>query len=150
MAEKFTDKLKGFLMPVGNSDDYEEFDEYEEEEYLPTPPKSSPNKVVNINTNSGKSGDSKVVIYEPTQYNEDIPGIVDSLKSKKICIVNLEKVRDASISSTIFYFLSGAIYAMNGDIAEISSGVFVLAPPSVDIDGSVKMVLQNKGFFKWQ
>ena len=39
---------------------------------------------------------------------------------------------------------------MNGDIAEISSGVFVLAPPSVDIDGSVKMVLQNKGFFKWQ
>ena len=89
MAEKFTDKLKGFLMPAGNSDDYEEFDEYEEEEYLPTPPKSSPNKVVNINTNSGKSGDSKVVIYEPTQYNEDIPGIVDSLKSKKICIENL-------------------------------------------------------------
>ena len=138
MAEKFTDKLKGFISGGYDSEDYEEFDEYEEEEFLPTPPKSSSN------------GQFRVMIYEPTQYNEDIPGIVDSLKNKKVCVVNLEKVKDPSVSGTIFHFLSGAIYAMSGDIVEVSNGVFVLAPPSVDIDGSVKTVLENKGFFKWQ
>ena len=85
MAEKFTDKLKGFISGGYDSEDYEEFDEYEEEEFLPTPPKSSSNKVVNISTNSGKNGQFRVMIYEPTQYNEDIPGIVDSLKNKKVC-----------------------------------------------------------------
>ena len=89
MAEKFTDKLKGFISGGYDSEDYEEFDEYEEEEFLPTPPKSSSNKVVNISTNSGKNGQFRVMIYEPTQYNEDIPGLVDSLKNKKDCVVNL-------------------------------------------------------------
>ena len=84
MAEKFTDKLKGFISGGYDSEDYEEFDEYEEEEFLPTPPKSSSNKVVNISTNSGKNGQFRVMIYEPTQYNEDIPGIVDSLKNTTI------------------------------------------------------------------
>lgn len=150
MSEKFTDKLKGFISGGYDQEDYDEYDEYEEEEFLPTPPRSSSNKVVNISTNSGKNGQFRVMIYEPTQYNEDIPGIVDSLKNKKVCVVNLEKVKDPSVSGTIFHFLSGAIYAMSGDIVEVSNGVFVLAPPSVDIDGSVKKVLENKGFFKWQ
>ena len=71
MAEKFTDKLKGFISGGYDSEDYEEFDEYEEEEFLPTPPKSSSNKVENISTNSGKKGQFRVRSDEPTQKKED-------------------------------------------------------------------------------
>lgn len=152
MAEKFTDKLKGYFLPGYEDEMEDEFDDFEpEEEQTIIASKPSSNKVVNIGTPSSSSNTQfKVMIYEPTQYNEDIPGIVDSLKSKKVCVVNLEKITDAEVSNTIFHFLNGAIYAMNGSVAKISTGIFIFAPPSIDIDGSVKKALENKGFFKWQ
>lgn len=152
MAEKFTDKLKGYFLPGYEDEMEDEFDEFEpEEEQNIVTPKFSSSKVVNINsTPSSSQGQFKVMIYEPTQYNEDIPGIVDSLKSKKVCVVNLEKITDPEVSNTIFHFLNGAIYAMSGSVAKVSAGIFIFAPPSIDIDGSVKKALENKGFFKWQ
>ncbi len=150
MAEKFTDKLKGYLWRDDNDDYEDEYDDYEEEDEVISLPKQG-NKVVSLNTGANtSSGQFKVMIYEPTQYNEDIPGIVDSLKNRKVCVVNLEKITDPSISNTIFHFLNGAIYAMSGNVAKVSTGIFIFAPPSIDIDGTVKKALENKGFFKWQ
>ncbi|MFC4804872.1 cell division protein SepF [Filifactor villosus] len=154
MAEKFTDKLKGYFS-ISADDEYEYggYDEFDvaPEEPVSLPKFSSSNKVVNINTaGSATTGQHKVIIYEPTQYNEEIPAIVDSLKAKKACVVNLEKITDPAVSGTIFHFLNGAIYAMNGSVAKISTGIFIFAPPSVEIDGTVKKALESKGIFKWQ
>ena len=75
---------------------------------------------------------------------------MNQLKAKKVCIVNLESVNDPEIAKTIFDFLNGAIYAMDGRIKKISKGIFLLAPENTDIDGNIKKELESKGFFRWQ
>ncbi len=147
MAEKLSGKIKDFLFGGLREDDFED-DEYFEEEtnsIAPLVSKSSSNKIVNINPNQQQM---KVVIYEPTSY-DDAPTIVESLKNRRAVVVNLENIHDAEVSKTIFHFLNGAIFAMDGDIRKISKAIFVLAPSNIDIDGNIKKELESKGLFRW-
>ena len=155
MAEK---ESKGLFSFLKKNDDYEDEYDYDDEELddgydemTPLPKYQANSKVVNLGQSmaSGVNGQVKVMIYEPASYDEDAPAIVDSLKAKKVCIVNLESVNDPEIAKTIFDFLNGAIYAMDGDIRKISKGIFVIAPSNVDIDGNIKKDLESKGLFKW-
>lgn len=156
MADK---ESKGIFSFFKKDDDYDDDYDYEEEDgddefedSTSLPKYQSPNKVVNLGQGiaSNVSNQVKVMIYEPASYDEDAPAIVDSLKSKKVCIVNLESVNDPEVAKTIFDFLNGAIYAMDGRIKKISNGIFLLAPENTDIDGNIKKELESKGFFKWQ
>ena len=156
MAEKESKGLFSFLKKY---DDYEDEYDYDDEELddgydemTPLPKYQANSKVVNLGQSmaSGVNGQVKVMIYEPASYDEDAPAIVDSLKAKKVCIVNLESVNDPEIAKTIFDFLNGAIYAMDGRIKKISKGIFLLAPENTDIDGNIKKELESKGFFRWQ
>lgn len=131
-------------------DDYETQDGYEpDDDITPLPKYQSSNKVVNLGQGAA-GGQIKVMIFEPASYDEDAPAIVDSLKEKKVCIVNLETINDQEVAKTIFNFLNGAIYAMEGRIKKISKGIFLLAPDNTDIDGNIKKELETKGFFRWQ
>lgn len=156
MADK---ESKGLFSFFKKDDDYDDEYEYDEEdnddgydEMASLPRHQSASKVVNLGQGltPGVSGQVKVMIYEPASYDEDAPAIVDSLKAKKVCIVNLESVNDPEIAKTIFDFLNGAIYAMDGRIKKISKGIFLLAPENTDIDGNIKKELESKGFFRWQ
>lgn len=153
MSEKPKNKFLSFL-GRGDDDEYDD-DEYEgydneDEDITPLPKYQGQSKVVNIGQNPNASGQVKVMIFEPTSYDEDAPAIVDSLKAKKVCIVNLETINDPDMAKTIFNFLNGAIYAMDGRIKKISKGIFLLAPDNTDIDGNIKKELESKGFFRWQ
>lgn len=149
MAEKFTDKFREFLR--GGDDEYEDDlyddEDYEDEEVPITRAAVSGDRVVRMNQVPAKI--QKVVIYEPVNYDEDAPKIVDNICEGKVCVVNLEKITDPEVSKTIFDFLNGAIYAVNGNIRKVSKGIFILANSSIDIDGNVKKELESKGFFKW-
>ena len=149
MAEK---ESKGLFSFLKKNDDYEDEYDYDDEELddgydemTPLPKYQANSKVVNLGQSmaSGVNGQVKVMIYEPASYDEDAPAIVDSLKAKKVCIVNLESVNDPEIAKTIFDFL-------NGRIKKISKGIFLLAPENTDIDGNIKKELESKGFFRWQ
>lgn len=153
MSEKPKNKFLSFL-GRGDDDEYDD-DDYEghdeDEDITPLPKYQGQSKVVNIGQNPNQaSGQVKVMIFEPTSYDEDAPAIVDSLKAKKVCIVNLETINDPDMAKTIFNFLNGAIYAMDGRIKKISKGIFLLAPDNTDIDGNIKKELESKGFFRWQ
>lgn len=148
MAEKLTGKIKDFLFGGLTEQEYDDDEMFEEEIQISSGsavPKSAPAKIVNLNPNQVQM---KVVIYEPLTYDE-APAIVDSLKNRRAAVVNLENIQDPEISKTIFHFLNGAIYAMDGDIRKISRGIFVLAPSNVDIDGNIKKELESKGLFRW-
>lgn len=151
MSDKGTKK---FLALFRNNDEYE--DDYEEyydgdDDITPLPNYSSPKKVVNLGPGAVTNDrQMKVMVFEPASFDEDAPAIVDSLKEQKVCIVNLESIRNPEVANSIFYFLNGAIYAMSGKIKEISKGIFLLAPNNTDIDGNIKKELENKGFFRWQ
>ncbi|MDR1953922.1 MAG: cell division protein SepF [Clostridiales Family XIII bacterium] len=73
----------------------------------------------------------KIVVIEPKGFDE-CPKLVDSLKSRKPVIINLEKM-ETDTARKIFDFLSGATYALNGNVQKIANNIFVFLPENVDV-----------------
>ena len=72
----------------------------------------------------------QIVVIEPKAFDE-CPKLVDSLKKRKPVIINLEFVE--SDARKIFDFLSGATYALNGNVQKIAQNIFVFLPENVDV-----------------
>ncbi|OPJ56881.1 cell division protein SepF [Alkalithermobacter paradoxus] len=145
MSDKLVDKVKKFM---GLTSEEEEYDEEEVvEDVLPISQKTTStinNKIVNIHATT----QMKVMIYEPNTYDE-ATGIVDNLKNRKAVIVNLENIEDSDLAKTIFDFINGAVYALEGSIQKVSKGIFILAPNNVDIDGNIRKEIEGKVLFPW-
>ncbi len=144
MSAKLIDKVKIFMGFDAFEDDEIEEEFLEEEENTIPVVNRRKNRVVNIHTTT----QMKVVLYEPDNF-EEAPSIVDDLKNRKPVIINLESI-DPELAKKFFNFLNGAIYALDGNIQKVSSGIFILAPNNVDISGNIKEELKNKGVFPWQ
>ena len=82
----------------------------------------------------------KLVVIEPKSFDE-CPKLVDSLKGRRPVIINLEKV-ETETAKKIFDFLSGATYALDGNVQRVASNIFIFAPASVDIAANH----EDKGF----
>lgn len=90
------------------------------------------NKVVKIHNSSAQM---RVVVIQPESF-EEARDITNHLKSRKPIIVNLESV-EKQVARRIIDFLSGAVFALDGDIQKVSNGIFVIAPNNVDIMSDV-------------
>lgn len=77
----------------------------------------------------------RMVVYQPQNF-EDTQTIIDSLKGGRPVIVNLENLQ-IDAAQRVLDFISGAIYALDGSVRKISKGIFLLAPPGVDISGNL-------------
>ena len=138
-------------------EDYEEDEEDEEGQNTPRPverrpvdsrtsvPRPEPrndSKVIPMQnrTVSAITSAFKLVVIEPAGFDE-CPKLVDSLKSKKPIIINLERI-ESDTARKIFDFLSGATYALNGNVQKVANNIFVFAPENVDISAGV----DHKGF----
>jgi cell division inhibitor SepF len=73
----------------------------------------------------------KIVVVEPKHFQESTK-LVDNLKSRKPVIINLEKV-ETDTARKIFDFLSGATYALSGNVQKIANNIFVFLPENVDV-----------------
>lgn len=112
-------------------------------QFLQNNSKKQQNKVVNIHS----SNQFKVVIMQPEAF-DDAQDICDHLKNKKPIVINLENI-EKEAAQRIIDFLSGSVYALDGNIQKVSSGIFLIAPNNVDIMGDFKDELKNKGVFPW-
>lgn len=131
-----------------SEDELEQEDEVREEQPAPQFPsatsfKKQQNKVVNIHSNN----QFKVVIMQPENF-DDARDICDHLKNKKPVVLNLEDIGKET-AQRVVDFLSGSVYALDGDIQKISAGIFLIAPNNVDIMGEFKDDLKSKGAFPW-
>jgi cell division inhibitor SepF len=86
----------------------------------------------NITPNSNQF---KMVVIEPKGFDE-CPKLVDNLKAKKPVIINLEKV-ESDTARKIFDFLSGATYALNGNVQKVANNIFIFAPENVDVTANI-------------
>lgn len=77
----------------------------------------------------------KLVVIEPRSFDE-CPKLVDNLKSKRPVIINLEKI-EADTARKIFDFLSGATYALDGNVQRVSNNIFIFAPENVDVTANI-------------
>lgn len=81
----------------------------------------------------------KVVVLEPTSF-EEVPGIAEHLKNRRPVLVNLDAA-DKDVARRIIDFLSGTTYAINGTTQKVGNGVFLFAPPNVDVSAVPSMAI---------
>lgn len=146
-ASKILDKFK-YLIGL---DDYEEEYTQEEEETIDVDEGAHKkinrnNKIFNLHTH--RNSNLKLAIHEPKRF-EDATRVIDDLKMRKPVIINFTQL-EGEIKRQIFDFLNGGIYSLEGNIQKVAKDIFILAPSCVDIDGSIKDELRNKGIFPWQ
>lgn len=73
----------------------------------------------------------RVVVADPTSFDE-VQSIADQLKGRRPVIVNLEAM-DKEPAQRLLHFLSGTIYALDGQMQRISTSIFLFAPPNVEV-----------------
>ena len=86
----------------------------------------------------------EVCIMKPTSF-EDSQDICDMLLSGRAAVINLEGF-DVEIAQRVMDFVSGAVYAMNGKLHQISSYIFIISPDIVDISGDYLDLIRQNGF----
>lgn len=149
MGNKFMNKVWNLLGV--ETDEYDgEYSDYEmpelmqeEKEYV-APISNKKNKVV------GMPGvqQVKVIISQPSTF-EQSEEICEHLKDKKSIIVNLEYV-NKDVARRIIDFISGAVYALDGNIQKISNSIFLVAPFNYEITNEVlKEDIKSKLAVSW-
>jgi cell division inhibitor SepF len=93
-------------------------------------------KVVSIDSgNSTKTASSKIAIYQPRVY-ADAKVVAKQLLNNKAVIVNFNNVNDDQ-AKRIVDFLTGTVFALNGEIKRVGDKIFLCTPPKFQIDGSI-------------
>ena len=93
--------------------------------------KNKDNKVVNMPQQQTNSNAIKMVISQPTSF-EQSDEICSFLKERKSVIVNLEYV-NKDVARRIVDFISGGVYALDGYIQKVSNSIFLVAPSNYEI-----------------
>ena len=150
MGDRFIDKIK-FFWGVDNQDEEDRTEDFYEDmkrtdleteeanmtiNAMSEAQRSSntiktSNKILNIHSNAQMN----VVLFHPKSFEESTT-IVDTLKSRRPVVMNISEL-DKDLGRKIFDFCSGALYAVDGHIQQVTKGIFILAPQNVDITGDV-------------
>ena len=94
---------------------------------------------------SASASGLELIIRQPSRF-EDSQEICDLLKQDRAIIVNLEKV-EPELGQKMMDFISGAIYALDAKIHQISGAIFCISPAKVDISGDYfAMISETTGF----
>lgn len=102
---------------------------------------STRSKIVPMKQPGVRGSGMEVSIQKPTSF-EDSSEICDVLLTGKAAIVNLEGI-DVEVAQRIIDFVSGACYAMSGNIQKVSSYIFIVTPAGIDISGDMENVLSG-------
>ena len=81
------------------------------------------------------SNASKMILFEPRAYSES-QQIADFLKKRSAVVVNLKRVTPDQ-AKRIVDFLSGTLYAINGGLQKLGTGIFLCTPNNVDVEGTI-------------
>ncbi|MBN6048690.1 cell division protein SepF [Lactobacillus helveticus] len=139
------DKL-GRFFGISNDDD----DELEKEEYATSNKDENENLLLNSvsrdNIVSIKSGlnsvKSKIVLYEPRVYS-DAKDVAQNLLNNKAVVINFSRMEDSS-ARRIVDFITGTVYALNGEIQRIGDKIFLATPPKFVTDGKISDLVDKK------
>lgn len=81
--------------------------------------------------------DSQLVLFEPRAYRES-QEIANHLKQKKAAVINLHRINRETCKRVID-FLSGVIYAIDGDIQQIGPSIFLCTPKNIGVSGNISL-----------
>lgn len=82
----------------------------------------------------GKSVNSKIALFEPKIYS-DVKEIASQLLKNQAVIINFDHVDD-QMARRIVDFLTGTVFAINGEIERIGDEIFLCIPENYEVSGS--------------
>ncbi len=85
------------------------------------------------------SGNMEVCVVKPGSV-DDSREITETLLGGRTVILNLEGM-DLDVAQRIIDFISGATFAINGNLQKISNYIFLVTPTNVDISGDLQDLL---------
>ena len=88
---------------------------------------------------SRKGGNMEVCVVKPSSV-DDSREITETLLSGRTVILNLEGM-DLELAQRIIDFISGATFAINGNLQKISNFIFIVTPAAVDISGDFQSIM---------
>ncbi len=89
-------------------------------------------RVLNMNS----ANKQEVVLFRPGSFN-DTSKAADDLRNRKAVIVNMENV-DKAMARRVVDFLSGCVYALDGDVKKIAQSAYLFCPHNMDIVGDLE------------
>ena len=162
----FWDNVKKFAQPYADEDydeyDDEEMDEYEDEVAEPAPrarrasafntsastdtasdftAPSAPSAPVSSGfsgqvLNMHAAGKQEVVLFHAKSF-EDSAKAANELRNRRAVILNMENV-DKALTRRVVDFLSGCVYALDGQVKKIAQSTYLFCPHSMDIVGDLE------------
>ena len=78
----------------------------------------------------------EVVLFRPGNFN-DTSKAADDLRNRKAVIVNMENV-DKAMARRVVDFLSGCVYALDGDVKKIAQSAYLFCPHNMEISGDLE------------
>lgn len=85
---------------------------------------------------SGSTNKQEVVLFRPGSFN-DTSKAADDLRNRKAVIVNMENV-DKAMARRVVDFLSGCVYALDGDVKKIAQSAYLFCPHNMEIQGDLE------------
>ena len=136
----YDDKPRRSLFGKKNNkeESYDDFDMEEDKKFQP----ASSSKVTPIRQPAPKrSGNMEVCVVKPTSV-DDSREITETLLAGRSVRLNLEGM-DLEVAQRIIDFISGAAFAISGNLQKISNYIFLVTPTNVDISGDLQDLLGN-------
>ena len=85
---------------------------------------------------SSSSNKQEVVLFRPGTFN-DTSKAADDLRNRRAVIVNMENV-DKDMARRVVDFLSGCVYALDGNVKKIAKSAYLFCPHNMDIVGDLE------------
>jgi len=76
-----------------------------------------------------------MILCEPRTYSE-AQEIADHIRNRRSVVINLQQLEHEQ-ALRIIDFMSGTVYALNGQIQKLGTETFLCTPDNVDVSGSI-------------
>ncbi len=117
--------------PIETTQKYSNFDKGLASSFSSQEFKNASDMSSQISDIAGNFGGKNLVIYAPKD-NNDIKLLVECLRRREACIVNLANLKPSD-ADKILQFISGAVYALKGSIKRLQGDLFLMVPEGINI-----------------
>lgn len=135
----YGNKVKKWFLEDDEDDDYEEIEVSDEESLKTTSLFEKPKSARTSDAVKALSAnkDSHLILFEPRAYSET-QEIGVYLKQRRAAVVNLHRLQKDQ-SKRVIDFLSGVIFAIEGNIQQIGPKIFLCTPKNIGVSGNISL-----------
>ena len=136
----YGEKVKKWFFEEDDDDVYENEEIDTEEESVKSTSlfeKAKSTKTTDAMKALSANKDSHLILFEPRAYSET-QEIATYLKQKRAAVVNLHRLQKEQ-SKRVIDFLSGVIFAIEGEIQQIGPKLFLCTHKNIGVSGNITM-----------